>query len=205
MEKLKKPIEKYSGFILRVSAVRNIIKDAYALAETIEDVLRHTPASFRRAKKDSYKTKNMKLTLCELIANGGIRIHMQFFSGLVIYNKILLTIDKNGDYSISILSTSLNDLIDSHNDILKLLFDLTNNRNYTYIRPILTEEHAIIIDDNSVGLCIESSRCADNIYYKLKYNTVKYIYDDTEHDAIVSTDLKAAYIHNSIRVLELLK
>lgn len=196
MEKLKKPIKEYSLFILKASIIRDIIKDVYALAETIEDVLRHTPAFRRKAIKDSYKTKNMEVTLCELIANGGIRICMKFGSDFDLYNKIFFTIDKNGDYNISILNSAVSNLIDARDDILELLLDLTNNRNYTYIRPLIIEEHAIILDDNAVF--IESNRYTDKMYYKLKYDKTKYVYDDTEYDAIISTDLKAAHVSDGM-------
>lgn len=78
MEELRKPIEEYSLFVIKATIIRNIIKDVYALAKTIEWELRHTPASFRRAKKDSYKTKEMEVKLCELKFQKGIRMHIQF-------------------------------------------------------------------------------------------------------------------------------
>lgn len=196
MEKLKKPVGEYSLFILRASTVRDIIKDAYALAETIEDVLRHTPAFRRRAIKDSYKTKEMEVSLCELIPNGGIRLAILFGDYDYIRNKISLTIDKDGDYDIRILNSAVNELVASRDDILELLLDLTGNYNYTYIRPLFVEEHAIIIDDNQTY--IESNRYTDKMYYKLKYDKTKYVYDDTEYDAIISTDLKAAHVSNGM-------
>lgn len=197
MEKLKKPIEEYSLFILRATAVRDIIKDIYALGKTIEDVLRHTPAFRRKAIKDSYKTKNMEVTLCDLIPNGGIRMRMQFSSGLDIYNKIFLTIDKDNDYNIRIFNSAVSNLIDARDDILELLIDLTGNYNYTYFRYLAMKNHAIIIDDNPIVSYIESNKDTDKMYYKLKYDN-KYVYDDTEYDAIVSTDLKAAHVSNGL-------
>lgn len=196
MEELKKPVGEYSLLVLRASIVRDIIKDIYALGETIEDVLRHTPAFRRKALKDLYKTKEMEITSCKLIPNGGIEIHILFGDYDYIRNKISFTIDKNGDYDISILNSAVNELTASRGDILDLLLDLTCNRNYTYFRPLLIEEHAIIIDDNS--LYIESNKYTDKMYYKLRYDKTKYVYDDTEYDAIISTDLKAAHVNNGM-------
>lgn len=197
MEKLKKPVEEYSLFILRASIIRDIIKDIYALGETIEDVLRHTPAFRRKAMKDLYKTKDMEVTLCNLIPNGGIRMNIEFDRDSDVYgNTIHFTIDKDGDYYINIYNSSVSSLISARDEILDLLLDLTNNRNYIYFRPLIIEEHAIIFDDNQTY--IESNKYTDKMYYKLKYDNTKYVYDDTEYDAIISTDLKAAHVSDGM-------
>ena len=120
MEDLKMVVEEASIFIIKASIIRDIIKDVYALAKTIEWELRHTPASFRRAKKDSYKTKEMEVKLCELKFQKGIRMHIQFGDDDYIRNKLFLIIDKDGDYSIDIYANSVNSLIDTRDDILEL-------------------------------------------------------------------------------------
>lgn len=97
MEELKMEVQEASIFIIKASIIRDIIKDVYALAKTIEWELRHTPASFRRAKKDSYKTKEMEVKLCELKFQKGIRMHIQFGDDDYIRNKLFLIIDKDGD------------------------------------------------------------------------------------------------------------
>lgn len=66
MKELKMEVQEASIFIIKASIIRDIIKDVYALAKTIEWELRHTPASFRRAKKDSYKTKEMEVNYVSL-------------------------------------------------------------------------------------------------------------------------------------------
>lgn len=195
MENLK--VEDASLFIVKATIIRDIIKDIYTLGKTIEWELRHTPASFRRAKKDSYKTKYMKVTKCELKFHNGIRMHMQFGYDDDIYNKLFLIIDKDADYSVNILSASVNNLILTRECILELLIDLINNRHYDYIKPVIEKEHAIIIDDNPIVSYIESNKDTDKMYYKLKYDN-KYVYDDTEYDAIVSTDLKAAHVSDGM-------
>lgn len=60
MEDLKMTVEEASIFIIKASIIRDIIKDVYALAKTIEWELRHTPASFRRAKKIHIRLKKWK-------------------------------------------------------------------------------------------------------------------------------------------------
>lgn len=198
MEKLKKPVEEYSLFILRATAIRDIIKDAYALGKTIEWVLRHTPAFRRKAKKDSYKTREMEVTLCELIPNGGIRMRILFGDYDYIRNKIFLTIDKYGDYDIRIFNSSVSELISSRDDILELLLDLINNRNYTYFKSSPIEERAIIIDDNPIVSCIESNKDTDNMYDKLTYDKTKYVSEDTKYDVFIYPDLKAAHVSNGL-------
>lgn len=196
MEELKRTIEGNPLFILRTNIIRNIITDAYALAETIEWKLRYIQPDRRRAEKNTYKTKDMEITSCELKANDGIRIYMQFGKEPDLYNRVFLTIDKNGDYNISIESAELSNLLITHNDILELLLDLTNNRNYTYIRSFIPEYHAIIIDNRPS--CIESSKYTDKKYYKLKRDKTRYVYEDTKYDAIVSIDLKAAHVSDGM-------
>ena len=196
MEELKRSVEGAPLFILRASIIRDIIKDVYALGKTIEWELRHTPASFRRAKKDSYRTKNMEVTLCELKFLNGIRMHIQFGHGNDTYNKLFLIIDKNGDCSVDIASAELSNLIITRNDILELLLDLTNNRGYIHVRPSITEEHAIMIYDKTIFNSIECNSFSDKNYYKLKCNKTKYVSKDEEMGAIVCSDLKAAYIKN---------
>lgn len=196
MGELRKPVEEYSLFIIKASIIRDIIKDVYALAETIEWVLRHTPAFRRRAYKDSYKTKNMEIKLCELKFHNGIRLHIQFGHGDNIYNKLFLVIDKNGDHSVCIESAELSNLIMTRNGILELLLDLTNNRGYNYIRPLPIEEHAIMIYNKSILTSIECNKFSDRNYYKLKCDRTKYVSEDKEMDAIICYDLKAAHVKN---------
>lgn len=198
MGDLVRTIGGNSLFTIRASIIRDIIKDTYALGETIENVLRHTPASFRRAKKDSYKTKNMEMNLCELKFHNGIRMHMQFGHGNDIYNRIFLLIDKNGDHSVSIESANLNNLIMARADILDLLLDLTNNRRYEYVKPVYTEEHAIIIYNNSRLNSIECNKYSDRNYYKLNYDRTKYVCEDENMGAIICPDLKAAYVEDGM-------
>ena len=198
MGDLVRTIGDNSLFTIRASIIKDIIKDTYALGETIENVLRHTPASFRRAKKDSYKTKNMEMNLCELKFHNGIRIHMQFGHGNDIYNRIFLLIDKNGDHSVSIESANLNNLIMARADILDLLLDLTNNRRYEYMKPVYTEEHAIIIYNNSRLNSIECNKYSDRNYYKLNYDRTKYVCEDENMGAIICPDLKAAYVEDGM-------
>ena len=194
MEKLK--VEIASLFIVKATIIRDIIKDVYTLAKTIEWELRHTPASFRRAKKDSYKTKYMKVTLCELKFHNGIRMHMQFGYDGDTYNKLFLIIDKDGDYSVNMLSASVNNLILTRECILELLIDLINNRHYDYITPVLEKDHAILIYDKPLLNSIESNKYSDRNYNKLKCNKTKYVCEDKEMDAIIYHDLKAAYVKN---------
>jgi len=111
-----------------------------------------------------------------------------------LYNEVFFTIDKDGDYSISIESAEINNLIATHTDILELLLDLTNNRNYTFLRALLPEEHAIIIDNKPIITCIRSNRDTDKMYYKLKRDKTRYVYEDTKYDAVVCLDLKAAHV-----------
>ena len=198
MEELRKPIEEYSLFVIKATIIRNIIKDVYALAETIEWELRDTPSGHRRAKKDSYKTKNMEIKLCELKFHNGIRMHVQFGHGNDIYNKLFLIIDKNGDHSVCIESAELSNLIMARNDILELLLDLTNNRGYDYMRPLPIEEHAIMIYNKSILTSIECNKYSDRNYYKLKYDRTKYASEDKEMGAIICPDLKAAYVEDGM-------
>lgn len=60
MEDFKMTVEEASIFIIKATIIRNIIKDVYSLAKTIEWELRHTPASFRRAKKIHIRLKKWK-------------------------------------------------------------------------------------------------------------------------------------------------
>lgn len=182
MEELRKPVEEYSLFVIKATIIRNIIKDVYALAKTIELELRHTPASFRRAKKDSYKTKEMEVKLCELKFQKGIRMHIQF---------------GDGDYSIDIYANSVNSLIDTRDDILELLLDLIHNRHYTYIKPVITEEHASMHYGDSILNSIECNKFSDINYNRLKCNNPKYVCEDREMGAIIYPDLKAAYVEES--------
>ena len=195
MEDLKR-IEEASLLVLKANIIRDIIKDVYALGKTIEWVLRHTPASFRRAKKDSYKTENMEINLCELKFRNGIRMHIQFGHGDNIYNKLFLIIDKNNNYSVNISSDESSNLILTHNDILELLLDLTNNRKYDYIRHSPAEEHAIMIYNNAILTSIECNKFSDRNYYKLKCNRNKYVSEDKEMGAIICPELKAAYVND---------
>lgn len=196
MEDLKRTTEGAPLLVLRASIIRDIINDVYALAETIEWELRDTPSGHRRAKKDSYKTKNMEIKLCELKFHNGIRMHIQFGHGNDIYNKLFLIIDKNGDHSVCIKSAELSNLIMTRNDILELLLDLTNNRGYDYMRPLPIEEHAIMIYNKSILTSIECNKYSDRNYYKLKCDRTKYVSKDEEMNAIVCHDLKAAYVKN---------
>lgn len=194
MGDLVRTVEGGSLFILKANIIRNIIMDVYALAETIEWKLRYIQPDRRRAEKNTYKTKNMEITLCQLKANDGIRLHMKFGKGDDLYNEVFFTIDKDGDYSISIESAEINNLIMTHADILELLLDLTNNRNYTFLRVLLPEEHAIIIDNKPIAACIRSNKDTDKMYYKLKRDKTRYVYEDTKYDAVVCLDLKAAHV-----------
>lgn len=194
MGDLVRTVEGGPLFILRANIIRNIITDVYALAETIEWKLRYIQPDRRRAEKNTYKTKNMEITLCQLTANDGIRLYMKFGKGDDLYNEVFFTIDKDGDYSISIESAEINNLIATHADILELLLDLTNNRNYTFLRALLPEEHAIIIDNKPIITCIRSNRDTDKMYYKLKRDKTRYVYEDTKYDAVVCLDLKAAHV-----------
>lgn len=198
MGDLVRTVEGGPLFILRANIIRDIIKDIYALGETIEQELRDTPSGYRRAKKDSYKTKNMEMNLCELKFHNGIRMHMQFGHGNDIYNRIFLLIDKNGDHSVSIESANLNNLIMARVDILDLLLDLTNNRRYEYVKPVYTEEHAIIIYNNSRLNSIECNKYSDRNYYKLNYDRTKYICEDKDMGAIICPDLKAACVEDGM-------
>lgn len=198
MGELTRTIGGNSLFVLRANIIRDIIKDVYALGETIEQELRDTPSGYRRAKKDSYKTKNMEMNLCELKFHNGIRMHIQSGHGNDIYNRIFLLIDKNGDYSVSIESANLSDLILARADILDLLLDLTNNRGYEYVKPIYTEEHAIIIYNNSRLNSIECNKYSDRNYYKLNYDRTKYVCEDENMGAIICPDLKAAYVEDGM-------
>lgn len=196
MEDLTMTVEDASLFVVRSTIIRDIIKDVYALGKTIEWELRHTPASFRRAKKDSYKTKDMEVTLCELKYHNGIRMHIQFDHDDVIYNKLFLIIDKDNDYSVNILSTSVNNLIEARKAILNLLIDLINNRHYDYIKQVPEKEHAIVIYDKSIFNSIECNSFSDRNYRQLKCNRTKYVCEDKEMGAIICHDLKAAYVKN---------
>lgn len=196
MEDLKMIVEDVSLFVVRATIIRDIVNDLYALAKTIEWGLRHTPASFRRAKKDSYKTKEMEVKLCELKFQKGIRMHIQFGDDDYIRNKIFIIIDKDGDYSINILSASVNNLITTREDILDLLIDLINNRHYKYIKPVLEKEHAIMIYDDVVLNPIQCNRFSDRNYNQLKCNNPKYVCEDKEMGAIIYPDLKAAHVKN---------
>lgn len=196
MGDLVRTVEGGPLFILKANIIRNIITDVYALAETIEWKLRYIQPDHRRAEKNTYKTKNMEITLCQLKANDGIRLHMKFGKGNDLYNDVFFTIDKDGDYSISIESAEINNLIATHADILELLLDLTNNRNYTFLRALLPEEHAIIIDNKPIITCIRSNRDTDKMYYKLKRDKTRYVYEDTKYDAVVCLDLKAAHVND---------
>ena len=198
MGDLVRAVEGGPLFILRVNTIRNIITDAYALAETIEWKLRYIQPDRRRAEKNTYKTKNMEITLCNLKANDGIRLYMQFSKDHDLYNTVSLTIDKDGDYSISIESAEINNLMATHADILELLLDLTNNRNYTFLRALLPEEHAIIIDNKPIITCIRSNKDTDKMYYKLKRDKTRYVYKDTKYDAVVCLDLKAAHVSDGM-------
>lgn len=198
MGELTRTIGGNSLFVLRANIIIDIIKDVYALGETIEQELRDTPSGYRRAKKDSYKTKNMEMNLCELKFHNGIRMHMQFGHGNDIYNRIFLLIDKNGDHSVSIESANLNNLIMARADILDLLLDLTNNRRYEYVKPVYTEEHAIIIYNNSRLNSIECNKYSDRNYYKLNYDRTKYVCEDENMGAIICPDLKAAYVEDGM-------
>lgn len=198
MGELTRTIGGNSLFVLRANIIRDIIKDVYALGETIEQELRDTPSGYRRAKKDSYKTKNMEMKSCELKFHNGIRIHMQFGHGNDIYNRIFLLIDKNGDHNVSIESANLNNLIMARADILDLLLDLTNNRRYEYVKPVYTEEHAIIIYNNSRLNSIECNKYSDRNYYKLNYDRTKYVCEDENMGAIICPDLKAAYVEDGM-------
>lgn len=198
MGELTRTIGGNSLFVLRANIIRDIIKDVYALGETIEQELRDTPSGYRRAKKDSYKTKNMEMKSCELKFHNGIRMHMQFGHGNDIYNRIFLLIDKNGDHSVSIESANLNNLIMARADILDLLLDLTNNRRYEYVKPVYTEEHAIIIYNNSRLNSIECNKYSDRNYYKLNYDRTKYVCEDENMGAIICPDLKAAYVEDGM-------
>ena len=196
MEELKRSVEGAPLFVLRANIIRNIIKDACALGKTIEWVLRHTPAFRRKAKKDSYKTKNMEVTLCELKFHNGIRMHIQFGRGHDIYNKLFLIIDRNDDCSVDITSSELTNLIITHNDILELLLDLTNDRGYKYIKPLHTEEHAIMIYDKAIFNSIECNTFSDKNYYKINCDRTRYVSKDEEMGAFICRDLKAAYVKN---------
>ena len=198
MGELTRTIGGNSLFVLRANIIRDIIKDVYTLGETIEQELRDTPSGYRRAKKDSYKTKNMEMNLCELKFHNGIRMRMQFGHGNDIYNRIFLLIDKNGDHSVSIESANLNNLIMARADILDLLLDLTNNRRYEYVKPVYTEEHAIIIYNNLRLNSIECNKYSDRNYYKLNYDRTKYVCEDENMGAIICPDLKAAYVEDGI-------
>ena len=83
-------------------------------------------------------------------------------------------------------------------DILDLLLDLTNNRRYEYVKPIYTEEHAIIIYNNSRLNSIECNKYSDRNYYKLNYDRTKYICEDENMGAIICPDLKAAYVEDGM-------
>lgn len=196
MEELKRSVEGAPLFVLRASIIRDIIKDVCALGKTIELVLRHTPAFRRKAKKDSYKTKNMEVTLCELKFHNGIRMHIQFGRGHDIYNKLFLIIDRNDDCSVDIASAELSNLIITRNDILELLLDLTNDRGYIHVRPSITEEHAIMIYDKTIFNSIECNTFSDKNYYKINYDRTKYVSKDEEMGAFICRDLKAAYVKN---------
>ena len=198
MEELMRTIGSNSLFVLRANIIRDIIKDVYTLGETIEQELRDTPSGYRRAKKDSYKTKNMEINLCELKFHNGIRMHIQFGHGNDIYNRIFLLIDKNGDYSVSIELANLSNLILARADILDLLLDLTNNRGYEYVKPLYTEEHAIIIYNNLRLNSIECNKYSDRNYYKLNYDRTKYVCEDENMGAIICPDLKAAYVEDGM-------
>lgn len=196
MEDLKMIVEDVSSFIVRATIIRDIVNDLYALAKTIEWELRHTPASFRRAKKDSYKTKEMEVKLCELKFQKGIRMHIQFGDDDYIRNKLFIIIDKDDDYSIDILSAGVNNLITTRKDILDLLIDLINNRHYKYIKPVITKEHAIMIYGNSILNSIECNKFSDRNYNQLKCNNPKYVCEDKEMGAIIYPDLKAAQVED---------
>lgn len=198
MEELMRTIGGNSLFVLRANIIRDIIKDVYTLGETIEQELRDTPSGYRRAKKDSYKTKNMEINLCELKFHNGIRMHIQFGHGNDIYNRIFLLIDKNGDYSVSIELANLSNLILARADILDLLLDLTNNRGYEYVKPLYTEEHAIIIYNNLRLNSIECNKYSDRNYYKLTYDRTKYVCEDKDMGAIICPDLKAACVEDGM-------
>ena len=122
---------------------------------------------------------------------------MKFGKGDDLYNNVFFTIDKDGHYSIDIYANSVNSLIDTRDDILELLLDLIHNRHYTYIKPVITEEHAIMHYGDSILNSIECNKFSDINYNRLKCNNPKYVCEDKEMGAIIYPDLKAAYVEES--------
>ena len=71
------------------------------------------------------------------------------------------------------------------------------NRHYTYIKPIIAKEHAIMHYGDSILNSIECNKFSDINYNRLKCNNPKYVCEDKEMGAIIYPDLKAAYVEES--------
>lgn len=196
MEELTLEIERAPLFILKAGIIREIITDMYTLARCIENELRKTPQGKRKSKKEEY---NNLITRCDLRGSNGINILIQLEYGGKIYNSSYFTIDSNDDYSISITSSGLNNLILLRTKISELLIELSNDTNYLYDNYQYPETHAILIDESSILSGIYSSKYTDPKYNKLKYEKVRgYKFDC---DVFVYPRLKAVYVENGMEVL----
>lgn len=198
MEELTLEIERAPLFILKAGIVREIITDMYTLARCIENELRKISPNKRKAKKDEY-TNITIITRCALRGSNGINILIQLEYGGKIYNSLYFTIDSNDDYSISITSSGLNNLILLRTKISELLIELSKDTNYLYDNYQYPETHAILIDESSILSGIYSSKYTDPKYNKLKYEKVRgYKFDC---DVFVYPRLKAVYVENGMEVL----
>lgn len=191
-------IERAPLFILKASIIREIITDTYTLARCIENELRKISPNKRKAKKDEYGNTTI-ITRCALRGSNGINILIQLEYGGKIYNSSYFTIDSNDDYSISITSSGLNNLILLRTKISELLIELSKDTNYLYDNYQYPETHAILIDESSILSGIYSSKYTDPKYNKLKYEKVRgYKFDC---DVFVYPRLKAVYVENGMEVL----
>lgn len=197
MEELTLEIERAPLFILKAGIIREIITDMYTLARCIENELRKISPNKRKAKKDEYGNTTI-ITRCALRGSNGINILIQLEYGGKIYNSSYFTIDSNDDYSISITSSGLNNLILLRTKISEFLIDLSNDTNYLYDNYQYPETHAILIDESSILSGIYSSKYTDPKYNKLKYEKVRGFKFDSE--VFVYPRLKAVYVENGMEV-----
>lgn len=177
-----------------LSRIRAIQQVSHQLAHMVNIILRKYPNNERYKGRTQLRLildnidKRLSIYECKLNHNGGAIVGF--------YNKLFLIIDRNDDCSVDITSSELTNLIITHNDILELLLDLTNDRGYKYIKPLYTEEHAIMIYDKAIFNSIECNTFSDKNYYKINCDRTKYVSKDEEMGAFICRDLKAAYVKN---------
>ena len=195
MKELKKLTKRE---LTRIRAIQQI---SHHIAHIVNIILRNYPNNERYRGRNQLRLVldniDRRLEICELKFQKGIRMYIQFGDDDYIRNKLFLIIDKDGDYSIDIYANSVNSLIDTRDDILELLLDLIHNRRYTYIKPVIAKEHAIMHYGDSILNSIECNKFSDMNYNRLKCNNPKYVCEDKEMGAIIYPDLKAAYVEES--------